>query len=261
MPSVSCFRPRRFAHLRLLLLAMISTSGGIVCAQSTEHALSPFRKIVVSPLINVVLTQGTQESVRLEYENVSPDQINYVVRGNTLRLYLDGAKMNVPKEKRNENGRVYKRPLYKGAKVTAYVTYRELNALQVRGEEEVDCSTPIVNKKFKLKMYGESTVRLAALETDYLKAGLYGENRLEIRSGKARTQRYRLFGENRVDAEKLKCQNLSTSSFGESKLNVAASKKLNVTTFGESEITYRGNARLRKTLTLGETSISRVKKR
>jgi hypothetical protein len=250
----------RLLRLPLPILAFVCSIASLAHAQSAEQALQPFHKIVVSPKINVVLTQGPQESVRLEYQNLPPDQINCVVKGKTLRLYLDDAKKKEPQDKWMKHGKAYKRARYKDAKVTAYVTYRELNALQVRGEEKLKCDSPLISKKFKLKMYGESEVSLTALETDYFKAVLYGENHLRVHSGKAQTQRYRLFGENQVDAERLKCRNLYTSSFGESKLNVYASRRLNVMTFGESIITYRGKARFRKSLVLGESSITHVKK-
>ncbi len=258
LPHYFAIRRKSLAFSSLVLIAALCLSGPRTYAQLAEQTLNPFDKIVVSPLVSMVLTKGERESVRLEYENIQPDQVNCVVKGKTLRIYLDDAKFNVKQRKWKENGRTHREPVYRGVKVTAYVTYRELKALQVRGEESVTCTGPLTSKKFNLRMYGESTVTLAALETDFLKAALFGENSLIIQSGKVHTQRFRLFGENTIDTGQLKCKNISTSIFGESKLNIFASNRLRVTTFGQSEILYAGNARLNRRLVLGEANISRV---
>jgi len=257
--SYFSIRRKSLALSSFLVIAALCLSGFRTYAQLAEQALNPFDKIVVSPLVSMVLTKGVRESVRLDYENIQPDKVNCVVKGKTLSIYLDDAKYNVKQRKWKENGRTHRQPIYRGVKVTAYVTYRELKGLQVRGEEDVTCTGPLTSKKFNLRIYGESRVTLAALQTDYLKAALFGENSLIIQSGKVNTQRFRLFGENTIDTGQLKCKNISTSIFGESKLNIFASNQLKVTTLGQSEILYAGNARLNRRLVLGEANISRVR--
>lgn len=232
-------------------------SIGTVQAQSIDKALPAFEKIIVSPLINLVLVEGDNESIRLEYAGIEPEKINYLVKGKTLQIYLDDAKVTVKTVKQYENGIENRKPIYEDVEVTAYVTYRKLRSLQVRGEENVTCLNPINQPKFKLKLYGESNVTLTSLQTNHLKASLFGQNSLSIQSGNAEVQRYRVYGENRINTENFLTKNTSTSLFGESQLNLNASDQLKVTVLGESDIWYAGEARLNKRLVLGKASIQR----
>jgi hypothetical protein len=83
----------------LSLLILVSTYS---VAQEIQKELKPFTKIVASPRINVILTKGEKENIRLAYKDVSEDKINIEVRGKTLHIYLDDAKkvvMTINQEK------------------------------------------------------------------------------------------------------------------------------------------------------------------
>jgi hypothetical protein len=225
-------------------------------AQTIDKPLPHFEKLVVSPLINVVLTEGDQEHIRLEYHGVESQKINYAVKGKTLRVYLDDAQITVKNRKHyDEDGYMYKKPIYKDVRITAYITYRQLRSLEVRGEEEVTCQSPLVQDDFKVKLYGQSTVTLASLETNHLSAYLYGENKLAIQSGHSQTQKYRVYGENRIDTRNFTSRHISASSIGESRLALHASDELRVTTLGESDVYNAGEGHTNKRLTLGRANI------
>lgn len=243
--------------LSISVLACLTGTAPLVRAQNAAQPLAAFDKIVVSPLISVVLRAGEQESIQLEYTNIAPKKVNYVVRAKKLRIYLDGAKMTVKHRRQTENGYTDKKPIYEGVRVTAYITYRQLNSLQVRGQEEITCLDELQSDNFRLKVMGEASVSLASLKTDRLKAALYGENTLTIQSGRAHKQRYRVYGENKIDAENLIGERVSTHVYGNSHLNVYASEQLRVLALGESAIQYSGGAQLQKSLVIGEVTIGK----
>jgi hypothetical protein len=243
----------------------LSSATAIICtilfcsiarAQTINKPLPHFDKLVVSPLVNVVLTEGEQEHIRLEYSGVESDKINYIVKGKTLRIYLDDARITVKTRKHyDEDGYEYKKPIYRNVQITAYVTYRQLRSLEVRGEETVICESPLVQDEFQLKIYGQSKVTLASLETDHLKAYLYGENKLTIQSGSSETQKYRVYGENRIDTRNFTSKHISAGSIGESKLSLHASGQLRVTTVGESNVYNSGEGQTTKRLTIGTANV------
>ncbi len=246
--------------MKNLFFTCLIVSVMILCcstawAQTIEKSLPSFEKIVISPMIEVELTEGEEESIRLEYNGIEADKINYEVKGNTLRIYLDDARITVKDRKYYRNGLRYHRPIYEGVQVKAYITYRKLRSLEVRGEERITCNSPLVGDNFRLKLYGESKVTLASLETDYLKAALYGENKLTILAGSTQKQRYRMYGENLIDTKNLSAQLISTSLFGESQLSLNASGQLRVTVLGESDIYNAGEARLSRRLVIGRANI------
>lgn len=228
----------------------------VATAQTIDKPLPQFDKLITSPFVNVVLTAGEQEHIRLEYQGVDPQKINYTVKGKTLRIYLDDARITVKNRKHyDEDGYMYKKPIYKNVQITAYVTYRQLRSLEVRGEEKVTCETPLVQDDFKLKLYGQSKVTLAGLETNHLSAYLYGENKLSIQAGSSQTQKYRVYGENQIDTKNFTSKHISASSIGESTLNLHASDELRVTTLGESDVYNAGQGQTSKRLTLGRSNV------
>ena len=172
----------------------------------------------------------------------------------TLRLFLDRARIV---EKQVPDGiRHHKRSVYSDVSVTAYVTYRELKELEIRGDGEISCETEISTEKLKLRAYGEAEIRLASLKARKFKASLYGVNRLQIRSGEAVTQVYRLFGENKVDTRGLSSTTASARIYGEGKLSLNASDKVRLNAIGEPFIMVSGNAKVSKGITVGRVSVN-----
>ena len=223
-------------------------------AQEINTNLKPFRKVIASPHINLVLNKGDQESIRLVYNRVSADKINIRQQGKTLHIYLDDAKMV---EKTRKDG-YSRRGIYPDANVTAYVTYKSLEALEIRGDQELSCLDPIRAKRFTLKAYGENEITLASLNTEYLVTRLYGENSLKIKDGKAQFQKYSLYGQNEIDTRPLKSYSTTANIYGESRLHLSTDDELKVNSFGEGHVLYHGNAKVNERLIFGQTTISKL---
>ncbi len=241
-------------RISLAVLALTLLSVQVTVGQEISQELRSFNKIIASPKINVILEKGDQESIRLVYSNISADKINITVKHHTLRIYLDDARIT---EKQHPAPHRGKQSEYQDASVTAYITYNDLEHLEIRGEQELTCNGPIDSKKFTLKAYGENEIRLTSVKTEYLKTSLYGENSLKIRGGKAEFQKYRLFGENRIDTQALKSYSVTANSYGESRIRLNTQDQLRVNAFGESQISYNGNASINRGLIFGRTQINR----
>jgi hypothetical protein len=224
-------------------------------AQSENKLLKSFDKIIISPHIRVILTEGENESVFIENEGVDEDKINVEVVGRTLRIYLDQARLYTKNYKIYENGYKKKRPVYSGTLVTAHITYKKINSLSIRGEETVSCESPLVADKFKLKIFGESNVILSSVESEKLKISLFGENDLEILAGSIHRQKINSFGENKVEAPAVDSRLAKINTFGESKFNLNVLENIRVTAFGESDIYYKGDAYVHKVIVIGENKI------
>ena len=240
-------------QIATLTFVLVST---VLFAQSIEKKVGSFNKIIASPKINLVLVEGTEESVKINYANVDASKIRVTVKNKTLRIYLDGSRFTEKRERVQLDGEVRKENVYRHASITAYVTYNKLQKLVVRGEQEVDVRGPISGKKFKLSAYGECDITLASLDAGKFKASLYGQHTLKIKSGQVDTQQYKLFGENKIDALAIQSVDAYSTTYGESKLKVNANENLRLVTFGESDVWMRGNAEVNK-ITLGEVSFKK----
>ena len=239
----------------LLVVALLILPLHFLAAQEITRDLDSFRKIIVSPRINLILEKGDQESIRLVYSNVPADKINITIKNNTLRVYLDDAKVNEKTERVNP---YEQRSIYHNVSLTAYVTYKELEHLEIRGNQELTCNGPIRAERFTLRAYGENEIWLASVKADYLRTSLYGENDLKIRGGKAEYQKYKLFGENRIDTHELKSYSATANSFGESQITLTTQDQLRINAFGESQISYNGDADVNKGLVFGNTTIHKL---
>ncbi|RAW00718.1 GIN domain-containing protein [Pseudochryseolinea flava] len=241
--------------LHAILILVAGWIPASLHAQEITRDLRSFTKIIASPKINLILEKGETEHIRLVYSNVAEDKINIEVKGSTLRIYLDDARV-VEKTYRSDGRQ--RKSIYEDVSITAYVTYTELKHLEIRGHQELTCKDEIEAKKFKLKAYGENEIRLTSLKTEYFKTNLYGENDLRIRGGVAEYQKYKLYGENKIDSRDLKSFVATTTIFGESKIKLAIQDKLNVNSFGEAQVRYDGDARVNRGLVFGKAEIRKM---
>jgi hypothetical protein len=242
--------------MKTLITSLLIAASLPGSAQTFEKNVGHFKKVIASPRINLVMVAGENESVKINYANVDASKINIVVKNHALHIYLDGSKYTEKRERVKKDGWVNKESVYRNASITAYVTYRKLDKLVVRGEQEVDVQGAIETKKFKLSAYGECDITLASLQTGKFKASMYGQHALKIKAGEVETQKYKLFGENKIDAQAIQSDEIASATYGESKLKFNVNENLRLVTFGESDVKIKGGADVSK-FTFGEVSVNR----
>jgi hypothetical protein len=239
----------------ILILAAVCATVIFSNAQPLEKEVKHFTRIITSPKINVILRKGDTEKVVVEYNEIAKGKINVEVTGKTLHIYLDGAR-KIEKQVNYHGHRGYQ-SVYDGAHVTAYITYKNLEELEIRGEQEVTCNDPIESEEFILRAYGVNHITLASLRAAYFKVAMYGENKLLIKDGKVTEQRYKLYGENDINTLDMKSAYITTSIFGEGDLRVHSAKEVNISAFGEPTVTVNGAARVRKKMVFGHARVYR----
>ena len=227
-------------------------------AQEKTYEVEHFDKVIISPHIQATLVEGDNESVHIDYTNVSEDEINVEVEGKTLRVYLDGAKTLDRNEKAYEDGYQKSRAYYEGAQVKATITYKNLDVLSVRGEEHISCKSLIDQDEFTLRIYGESQVYLSNVDLEKLKVTIYGESYLEIEGGNVENQRYTAYGESKVNSLGINNTTTKITAYGESDFRVTVSDRLKVTCYGETHITYEGSPDVDRGIVIGEATIRKI---
>jgi hypothetical protein len=240
---------------KFLLFVIILLLPLLTNAQDTGKPLASFNKVIVSPCVNLVLSQGEAESIRILYNGIPEDKVNVKISGNKLRIFLDKSRITEKQTHSWYGGQKLSRGIYNGKSITAYVTYKSLKGLEVRGRENVRCEGTVGAKKFKLKVYGESEVYLSSLQSEKLKASIYGENKVTIQSGETNMQVYRLFGENRIETGGLRSKLTFTRIFGEGEIRLNASKEVRVNAVGEPAITIEGAPYISRGIILGHADI------
>jgi hypothetical protein len=237
--------------IQIALLLFLATTVGY--SQEISKDLKPFDRIIASPRVNLVLKKGEKEDIRLVYNDINKSKINIIVTGKTLHIYLDDARRI---EKTERIGHGSKRGIYEGVSVTAYVTYTQLESLEMRGKQDLTCLDAIEADRFTLKAYGENNIILASLKTDFFKVALYGENKLWVKSGKVIEQKYKVFGVNRINTREMKSAFTTTNVFGEGIIFLRSTEEVRVNAFGEPLIEVDGGANINRRLVFGDAEIN-----
>lgn len=224
----------------------------------TKTNVNHFNKVIVSPHIQVTFAEGNEESVTIENSTVDKDKINIEVNGNTLRIYLDGAKEITKNKKVYDNGYEEKRSIYNGTVVTAIVTYKTLEDLSVRGEETIVCKSLLKGDKFRLTIYGESQMILNEVKLKQLQTVMYGESSLEIKAGSIQSQRYVAYGEGKINTLAIASTTSKITAYGEADFQMNVSDEIKITAFGEAKLSYKGNPVINKGLHIGEMQIDKI---
>jgi hypothetical protein len=244
---------RRFKILLPALFLLI-----FVTASAQTKMTSPFNKIIVSPYIQVTLVQGDQESVTVNDLHVDSGKLHIEVNDRTLRIYLEGAKDFPHNEKDYSNGYKETHPLYDNTSVVATITYKTLEALSFRGEEDQFCKSPIEGDKFVLKVYGNSNVTFNEMNLQQLSATLYGEGTLEIKSGTVKDQKYTSYGESKVNSLGINSSTGRVTAYGRAEFKLNVADRIKITSFGEAELHYKGNPIIDRGLHFGDMVVNKM---
>ncbi len=232
--------------------------GQILSAQ-TKKAVESFNKVIISPHIATTFVQGDEESVTILESTEAEDKINIEVKGETLRVYLDDAKEITKHKKVIVNGMKRKVPIYKNKVLTIVVTYKNLEALSLRGEQTTFFKSLIDVDAFGLKVYGKSTVSFKNVNINELDVTIYGESELTIEKGTIAHQKITAYGESKINCVGVDNKNTKLTAYGEAEFTLNVSERLKVTAYGEAEVHYKGNPTIDKGIIIGEARIRSIK--
>ncbi len=237
-----------------VLILFIST----VFAQQKTFNVDSFDEVIISPHIEVSFIQADQESVIIDNLDVGSDKLNVEVKGKTLHIYLDDAKVYTKSEKVKTSEYKSRESIYEGTKVTARVFYKKLNLLSLRGDETHKVESALKGDKLSLKIYGESRVYLNEIDHDEFHTVIYGEAYLEVKQGRADRQKVVSYGESEVNTLGVNNKTAKITAYGEGNIKLNVSDELKITAYGEASIEYKGSPMVSHGLVLGEASIHQI---
>ncbi|SIT89416.1 head GIN domain-containing protein [Pontibacter indicus] len=187
---------------------------------SQNRKMSGFKGIDVSGGFAVELTQSGSEGVRIEAQENLLGSIKTEVKNGVLHIYTsDNISTN------------------KGLK--AYVSIKELNAIDISGGVKVKGNSTFKSDAFKMDLSGGSNITLA-LNTKKLTANMSGASKVLL-SGRADEVRMDMSGASKVDAVELEAKNVHVEASGASNVKVFAKNQLNVNASGATKVAYKGD--------------------
>lgn len=231
---------------------------GFVNAQAENIAVLTFQKVIISPYIEVVFKQADQESVVIDRSKVDREKINIEVNRKKLHIFLDDAKVIGKNEDVKINGNKRRQDIYQGTQASITVYYKQLEKVEIRGEEQIDFKDAINIEDFDLDSYGSPKLYFESISAEEFKVALYGESYLEIKGGIVDFQRYRVYGSSEVNAMALESTETKIAAYGDNHIVVNVSEKLKVSAFGDARIQYKGNPKIANGLKIGDTSLQKI---
>jgi hypothetical protein len=238
--------------MRLLIALLLTGTLAMTNIQANAQtiAVASFHKVIICPYIQATFVQGDKESITVNSAIVDNSKLHVDDDHGTLRIYLEGAR-EIPHNQQN-------RDLYPRHAIILTVTYKKLDGLSLRGEEKYLCESPLSEKNFSLRVYGEGTVIFTQVHFAKLFTTLYGESTLDIRSGEINKQYYTCYGEGKVNTTAISGQAAKVTAFGEAEFKVNVSHRIKITSFGEAKLCYLGSPTIVKGIHFGEVGITKL---
>lgn len=244
----------------LLILFIAATALGMqnTQAQQKTFTVGSFDEVIISPHIEVIFEKADEASVVIENIDVSMDKLNVEVKGKTLHVYLDDAKVYTKSEKVKYDDYKGKHSIYNGTIVSAKIYYKDLEEISLRGDETHKVESILDGDELSVKIYGESEVYLNEIQVDQFHATMYGESYLEVKDGIAARQRIISYGEGEVNTFGVQNTTAKVTAYGEGRVKLSVSDELKVTAYGEASIHYKGSPMVNRGLVIGEATIHQI---
>ncbi|WP_291787514.1 head GIN domain-containing protein [Cecembia sp.] len=217
------------------ILLMLAFLGGLLfsCQPSDsiysgeqveeERSLKPFNRLRVSGIINLNLSQGDSESLRVEGDSKWVDQLKVEQRGDLLSISL--------KEGQTSWG--------KNEKIEVFLQLKDLRELEFEGAGQIKTSSMLDLDELFISGKGVGNIVLE-LEAEMVKAELNFVGNMELK-GFAREFRLENEGLGNIDASKLISQKVDLTSSGIGKIAVHAEEELQMNVSGIGSVSYTGN--------------------
>lgn len=223
----------------LLLIAFLLFASMVTFAQNVEErSVASFNKIEAGEAIEVFLTQGDKEIVKVEAEGVAPEKIITEVSGETLKIHM-------------ENGN------YNNRTVTVYVTFKALEEISCNSAAKIKGKSTINGDELEINVNSAGKVELD-VDVKSLEISLSSSGDLLL-TGTAEYQETDISSAGKLEAFDLDCRNtkIAVSSGGNAK--VTANNELNARANSGGNIRYKGNPDQKNTNTNSGGSISKAK--
>ncbi len=203
--------------------------------------VSGFNAIKVSGAIEVFLSQGNEEAVAVSASQEKyRDYIKTEVVNGTLKVYYDGNHLSWNRD---------------NMKLKAYVSVKNLNALEASGASEYKISGVLNFETVSVKLSGASELT-GSVKITNLRIDLNGASDLKI-SGSVQNLNIEASGASDVKAFDLVAEACTVKASGASDIKITVNKELTANASGASSVYYKGSAVLKEAHSNGASNISK----
>ncbi|RKD92014.1 head GIN domain-containing protein [Mangrovibacterium diazotrophicum] len=209
----------------LLLLLSISIWANAEKSNTQSRNVASFSKISVSSGIDLYLTQGTTESVRVEADADLIDKIITEVNGETLRIYV-------------KNTSAWNWGWNKTRKV--YVTFDDLSSLDASAGSDVEAKGEVKVEKINISASSGSDVEFERLFAQSVRVEASSGADAEV-AGETKNLTVDSSSGSDIDCEDLLSEVCKASASSGSDITVYVTQSLEANASSGGDISYKGN--------------------
>lgn len=243
MSSHAFIRSNSARVIAIALLILSFTSLQTYAQATKTSGITNFNQIKVSHGIDLYLTQGTSESIKITTHKDLLDKVIIEKVGTELVI-------------RMENNTSWSR-LLKNQGIKAYVSFKTLYALTASGGSDVYTQNTLKTDRFSATASGGSDLELA-ITTKELKVRVSGGSDADLK-GIASNVDMSASGGSDIEALELNTEYAKVSATGGSDVTLSVNKAIEAGASGGSGVNFRGNAALKKTSSSSSGDVNRIK--
>jgi hypothetical protein len=227
--------------ISVLCLSHFSTYANNCCAITItrsaqlqeEKATGSFKGVATGGPINVVLTMGMKESVRLEGDADA-------VAALTTEI-INGVLIIKPVTKWNDWSRKYR-----NARITAYIKAKRITSLTKNGSGDIEIHNTLSGTDLTATLSGSGSIR-GEVNLKSFTGVISGSGSMDI-GGKAENSNVTLSGSGQFNGKDLAVNDLSVQVSGSANVYINAIKSIEAVISGSGNVFYSGSPTIEKTI-------------
>ncbi len=199
-----------------------------------KRSVGSFTKVSVSGGIDLMITQGSSKSLRVEASENAIDNLVTEVKSGQLRIYFD---KNVRRVK----------------KATVFITVNDLKKISASGGSDIESKGELRFDELSIHSSGGSDIELE-LVVKHLECHTSGGSDVDL-DGSAETLELHASGGSDFNGFNFKTREAKVSASGGSDSNVYASESIEVSASGASDVNFKGDPKKTKLKSSGSSDI------
>lgn len=203
-------------------------------AASRTLDISPFTGFNVANSFNVVLKQGSKQSVKVEGEEKDINNITTTVKNGVWRIDTE------------EDGK-YKKNYSNQQKTTVYITLPKLDYIGVSGTGNVSCDDFDVST-IKLAIAGSGKIKINLNASSDINTAISGSGNILV-SGKGGEMTARIAGSGNVSGKSLEVKSLDAKISGSGNIYADVASSINASIAGSGSVVYTGTPKVTSKVT------------
>lgn len=212
-----------FAFATTLAFGTLNTFNASA-QENNDRNVGSFSSVDISGGMDVFLTEGSTESVKVEVKGIEAEKVLTEVKGEALKISI-------------KNGSSWS--WGKGVEIKVYVTYRKLKAISSSGSSDIICNSKLKNESFEIALSGSGDLK-ASLETANLDVSVSGSADIDL-EGKADVQNIAISGSGNFKGRNLEGKEVKVRISSSGDATVWANESIEAKVSGSGDVTYKGN--------------------